>query len=205
VKRRGYPILEGERDRNLPEGPLKKAIVEATTFLEPSLTLYANCIDLKTAASVGRCRLVVRCSAPACGRELAQVWATPFGLLFRGAYVRPHELWQSLEDAVLMVHPDLPGQVAEVARRSLERVWVTEGWREAPPGTDPPKRFRPQYGILTHDLLDFESDDHPSLVVRCRRHPAAVALDRERLLERTRQATGPAISVPTHEVSAALT
>jgi hypothetical protein len=199
-----YRVMIGERDPGLVPGPLADAIEAAACSVEPRMALFAGGMEYSPPAGRPRLALAVRCAESGCGRVVARVWRAPQGLLYQAVLLDSFTRWQGVEDPVIMVHPDLPGQPAEVARRSLDRVWRTKGWSEAPPGTRLPRRFKPAFGVLVHDLLDFDSDQHPVLLARCPRHGGTLTLDRYRLLDAARSAASPATPIPTHEVRRAL-
>lgn len=187
-----YRVPIAETDPDLAPGALLDAVKAATIYVQRGQIRQDH---------------PIRCSQSECpGRNrerqpwIARVSKTPPGFLFRAVLPLSHELWPTLEDPVVMIHPDLPGPPAEVTRQALERVWVHKGWQEAPAGTKVPKKYLGQYGVLIRDLLDFDSDQHPPLRVSCR-YCGEQSLDRLRLLERVRSASSPRSTILTSWVT----
>jgi hypothetical protein len=126
-------------------------------------------------------RAVVYCIGRDCHQAgLACVWRTEHGLLYWARLVFPHD-HNPPPPFVPIVHPDLPGQVTEVAVSALDQ-HGRSGWVPAPPGTSRPARTyrQPAYAVDVRDLLDVDSSAHPPLRAKCPRHKE-VMLDRDRL------------------------
>ena len=200
-----YRVVIRDSDPDLQPGALLSAIQAARLFVHGRRRIFLDdgSEEIMQPASRSHLRALVRCDhRSGCGYPLAAVWSTPQGLFFEAWLVEAYR-HRSPKDAVLMVHPDLPGQVAEVSRSSLAAVHSRKGWREAPPGTQRPKKYTGQDGIRVGDLLDFPSTQHPPLRVHCR-DDGRFVLDSELVLGHVRHTNRAGAPVPLSAVRSPL-
>jgi hypothetical protein len=182
---RAYSVVMGEKDPDLSSGPLLDAIRLADWSVTGKLDIVSLQWNPKP-ADKSLLQVTIWCDAcKSRGTKLAEIWSTKWGPLFRAALVYSHRDLPAPRpvDPVLIVHPTLPGQVAETSRRAFEKVNSKRGWVEAPEDSKPPEKWKPNRSVLIRDLLDFLPDEeHPPLMVKCRRGHGETEVDRARLM-----------------------
>ena len=190
--RRAFPVVAGDKDPDLSPGPLLDAIRSADSTVTGRFDILSEQWNPKPAVKSRR-QATIWCDACAPrGTKLAEVWATSQGPLFRAELVYSYRDSPTPEppDPVLMVHPTLPGEIAQTSRKALERVHSKRGWIEAPEGSKAPDQWKPNRAVLVRDLLEaFPEEEHPPLRLKCRRGHGEAEVDRVRLLSTLQRST----------------
>jgi hypothetical protein len=176
-----------------------------TYWTDPELSIVGPLYDAIRSAKASAVLARIRC--PQCGSKdnlLAEVLDSDMGPLFRAARIYSHRDPRNKlngPDPVLMVHPELPGDVVESARSVFEKVWTKRGWKLAPPGSQAPATWRPNIGFVVQDLLKHLPEaDHPTLRVKCRHGHGEAVVDRALLVSELERATRLPAEIPLHAV-----
>jgi len=154
-------------DEELAVGPLDEAVQRAQSELvgkRQRRVVVTPPLANDAYLAVIYCPISKKCSRSG----LAFVWQTGEGLLWLSHLHYAHSHSAPPPEWVGMEHPDTGGR-ALVPPSSFDQVYRAKGWRQIP-RTSVPREWEPIYGIRVWDLLDFESEDHPMLWVKCDDH-----------------------------------
>lgn len=117
--------------------------------------------------------------------EIAGVWQTPNGPLYRAVLVHPHGDRPQMQNPVHVWHPTTNGvsKVSSQAFKHLQKKgWEKIGPQEYADRESATRRYRPLPATVVRDLFDYRPHEpiHPVLRCKCARHGEGV-IDRSEL------------------------